>query len=123
MTADHNLRRVKDLLLRQRREILQRRQQLESNWDELSEREIEMEETAQKAAVAEIYAQLDDQEQREIATIDLALDKIADHTYGICAGCRKPISPARLALLPATPYCLTCSSGMGKDLKVPPANL
>lgn len=123
MMAENNLRRVKELLLRQRLEIFQRKQQLESNWDELSEREIEMEETAQKAALAEIYEQLDEQEQQEIETIDLALDKIDTNTYGICEGCRKPIPPERLAMLPATPYCTACSLRQGKSPKVTPASI
>jgi RNA polymerase-binding transcription factor DksA len=123
MMAEKNLMRLKELLLRQRMEIFQRKQRLESNWDELSEREIEMEEVAQKAALAEIYEQLDEQEQEEIGTIDLALDKIDTDTYGICEGCRKAISPERLALLPATPYCIACSLREGKGRKVPPASI
>ena len=123
MMADNNLMRLKELLLRQRLEIFQRKQRLESDWDELSEREIEMEEAAQKAALTEIYEQLDEQEQNEIETIDLALDKIDTDTYGICEGCREPITPERLALLPATPYCVACSLREEKGSKVPPASI
>ena len=112
--AANNLMRLKGLLLRQR---------LESDWDELSEREIEIEEAAQKAALTEIYEQTDEQEQNEIETIDLALDKIDTDTYGICEGCREPITPERLALLPATPYCIACSLREGKGPKVPPATI
>ena len=123
MMVENNLMRLKELLLRQRIEIFQRKQRLESNWDELSEREIEMEEVAQKAALTETFEQLDEQEQEEIEAIDLALNKIDTDTYGICEGCRKEITPERLALLPATPYCITCSLREGKGPKVPPASI
>jgi RNA polymerase-binding transcription factor DksA len=123
MMAENDLMQLRESLLRQRMEIFQRKQRLESSWDELSEREIEMEEVAQKAALTEIYEQLDEQEQNEIETIDLALNKIDADTYGICEGCRKSISQERLALLPATPYCIACSLKQGEGPKVPPATI
>ncbi|MCK4838796.1 MAG: TraR/DksA C4-type zinc finger protein, partial [Desulfobulbaceae bacterium] len=44
-------------------------------------------------------------------------------SYGICEECLKPITPERLALLPATPYCIACSLSQDKSPKVPPASI
>jgi DnaK suppressor protein len=44
-----------------------------------------------------------------IASIDRALEKVADGTYGVCDGCGREIAPARLEALPATARCFDCS--------------
>lgn len=44
-----------------------------------------------------------------IADIDRALEKSEEGSYGICDGCGRPISKARMAALPATARCFDCS--------------
>ena len=44
-----------------------------------------------------------------IADIDRALDKIEEGSYGTCDDCGRPIAPARLEALPATPFCVDCA--------------
>ncbi|MCA1765733.1 MAG: TraR/DksA C4-type zinc finger protein [Desulfobulbaceae bacterium] len=107
--ATMDLEYLKAKLIMQRREIFSRLQNLDEGWQELSQRDIEMEEEAQKAELSEIFNQLDLQEQREIEEIDLALSRMDTGIYGICEGCRKNIPPERLQALPATPYCVKCS--------------
>jgi len=106
---EQDLQRQKSLLMRRRREIYDRLQGLESEWDALSERDIEWEEEAQKADLTGLFSQLDDLEKREIEEIDRALTKMAADTYGGCEKCRKPISLQRLEVLPATPFCKRCA--------------
>jgi len=106
---EQDLQRLKSLLLRQRREIYDRLQGLESDWDALSERDIEWEEEAQKADLTALFSQLDVMEKREIEEIDRALTKMAADTYGVCEKCRKPISLKRLEVLPATRFCRRCA--------------
>lgn len=48
--------------------------------------------------------------QQELRQIDAALQRIADGTYGMCAKCGSDIDGARLATLPATPFCRTCAA-------------
>lgn len=107
--AEQDLVRLKKILLGQRREIFDRLQGLESDWQTLGERDIEWEEEAQKADLTALYAQLDDREKTEIEEIDLALAKMAQGTYGICEKCGKPISLERLEALPATRCCRKCA--------------
>jgi len=44
-----------------------------------------------------------------IASIDRALEKDAEGSYGICDRCGNQIGPARLEALPATARCFECS--------------
>ena len=45
---------------------------------------------------------------KELEAIDAALDRIAAGTFGICAKCGNPISPARLAAVPHAALCEEC---------------
>ena len=119
--AEEDLERLKKKLLRQRDEIFQALRDLDKDWQELGGREVEFEEEAQKTNLTELFAQLDEMEQREIEEIDLALSKMAAAIYGSCEGCRKPIPLARLEALPATRYCLVCATKKEEKMKIPPA--
>ncbi|PTX53809.1 TraR/DksA family transcriptional regulator [Litoreibacter ponti] len=47
--------------------------------------------------------------QKEIGLLRLALKRIADGSYGICASCEEPISDARLEAVPYAPLCKRCA--------------
>jgi len=49
-----------------------------------------------------------DQQRQELAEIDLALDKIANETYGVCEMCEEPIGIARLKVKIFARFCITC---------------
>jgi RNA polymerase-binding transcription factor DksA len=44
----------------------------------------------------------------ELIEVEQAMLRIADGTYGVCAGCRAAISSDRLVVVPATRYCKFC---------------
>lgn len=46
----------------------------------------------------------------QLDSVDEALAKIEEGTYGTCASCGIPISPARLEARPASIYCVDCKS-------------
>lgn len=46
--------------------------------------------------------------QDELRAIDAALHRLEKGTFGICVRCGKPISAARLAAVPHTPFCEDC---------------
>jgi len=48
------------------------------------------------------------QQRKELAEIDLALDKIKNGTYGICEMCEEPIGKARLEVKNFARFCITC---------------
>ncbi len=49
-----------------------------------------------------------EQQRKELAEIDLALDKIKLGTYGICEMCEEPIGIERLKVKPFARFCITC---------------
>ncbi len=62
--------------------------------------------TAERGEAEALAAQL----QESLDQVEAALRKIEQGTYGICARCGKPISPARLEAQPATALCIDCAS-------------
>lgn len=58
-------------------------------------------------------------EQDEVNSIDEALNRIEDGTYGKCASCDVAIPAPRLKAVPAADYCIECQSHVEK-YGVPP---
>ncbi len=48
------------------------------------------------------------QQRKELAEIELALDKIKKGIYGICEMCEEPISLARLRVKNFARFCIVC---------------
>lgn len=79
------------------------------------ERGSELEERAREERSARLFARLDERGQREIEAIDVALQRCADGTYGVCLGCGEAISGGRLHALPATPHCIECAAELERQ--------
>jgi len=60
------------------------------------------------SAQDEISSQLAEVESRELGSIDQALDRMKDGTYGKCEGCNSNIPLARLQALPYATCCIEC---------------
>ena len=63
---------------------------------------------AMDSSYDEINAQLAEVESRELASVELALDKVRAGTYGKCEACGKNIPLARLQALPYASLCVEC---------------
>ena len=61
---------------------------------------------------AELRSGLMDEAMNELNTVEAALARIEDGTYGICAKCGKEISAARLEVVPEAVVCATCAREM-----------
>ncbi len=48
--------------------------------------------------------------QIRLEEINYALGKIKKDKYGLCDHCKKPISKARLELIPEARYCIACEN-------------
>jgi DnaK suppressor protein len=99
----------RNMLVSIRTEILERILQMEASWKSLSEREIELEEEVQKAAIAQSYSRLGDEGKTKIELIELALNKILVGEYGVCDSCGDDIPFKRLEALPWTRLCIDCA--------------
>ena len=71
----------------------------------LSEHDIEREETAQKEAIADVLATLDEKGQKDIRAINRALARMELGEYGSCEVCGKGIEVERLEAIPWTSVC------------------
>lgn len=47
--------------------------------------------------------------KKRVASLEQAISRIDQGTYGICESCGKPINPDRLAILPDTKICIHCA--------------
>ncbi|MGE0039214.1 MAG: TraR/DksA family transcriptional regulator [Xanthobacteraceae bacterium] len=53
---------------------------------------------------------IENSELQEIRQIQVALKRIDEGTYGICANCGEPIDPKRLKALPTATRCIACAT-------------
>lgn len=60
------------------------------------------------AVAASVLSRLEERERRELEEIGAAQARLAAGTYGICEGCARPISLARLRAMPAARHCIAC---------------
>ena len=97
------------MLLKRRQEIFEHVSRLEAGWQTLGERDIELEEEAQKVDISSLYELLDERGKQEIEEIDLALCRMAVGTYGICEECEQLIPLKRLEALPESRLCRNCA--------------
>jgi DnaK suppressor protein len=47
--------------------------------------------------------------ERKVKSIEQALQKIGEGTYGVCERCHKEIDPERLKILPQANLCIKCA--------------
>jgi DnaK suppressor protein len=96
--------------------LLDRRVQIERNLEgttlEMKEmRDLELNDEGDYAAASAesiVDSAILVQQRKELAEIDLALDKIKNGTYGICEMCEEPIGRARLEVKNFARFCIIC---------------
>ncbi|OEU80121.1 MAG: hypothetical protein BA872_00740 [Desulfobacterales bacterium C00003060] len=120
LVSGQDMARLRGILLKRREGIFERFQRLESDRQSLGERDVELEEGAQRADLTSPYDQLDERGYEELEEINLALCKLAMGSYGICEVCNKPISLKRMEALPATRLCQSCARKHEEEQKVLP---
>ena len=82
--------------------------------------ELEMNDEGDYAAVSNdnmVDSAIGTQQQTELMEIELALNKIAAHTYGICEMCEEEIGFARLKVKPHARFCIDCREIAEKNNK------
>jgi RNA polymerase-binding protein DksA len=67
------------------------------------------EERAVEIANDDVRARLIDEGEREMREIAAALARLDAGSYGLCAGCGKPIAAQRLAVYPTATHCIDCA--------------
>lgn len=95
------------ILKTRRAELLGELHQIEDALDDA--RPKDWEDAAVERQGDEVLEAMGSHDLAELRMIDAALMRIEDGSYGICVKCGTPISDARLATLPATPFCKSCA--------------
>ncbi len=75
-----------------------------------TERESELEESAQNDLMTRLTSHLKERDQKTIREIDAALERMAAGVYGECTLCENDIGINRLRALPTTTLCIECAT-------------
>jgi len=70
----------------------------------------------------QLEGELGEQEWQKLKQVDMAIEKIAEGEYGVCAQCEASIPEARLKVVPYTEFCTQCLSEMEKNPKATSLN-
>jgi len=105
MGRSEQMGKIRERLIKKRDEVFEAHRLSDEARLTLSEHDIEPEETAQKAAIADVLAILDETEQKEIQAVNRALARMELGEYGSCEVCGKEIEVERLEAIPWTSVC------------------
>ncbi|MDM7255691.1 MAG: TraR/DksA C4-type zinc finger protein [Paracoccus sp. (in: a-proteobacteria)] len=94
---------AKTILQARRQELLDSLTEIEDQLDDPVSKD--WEDAASERQGDEVLSALGHAEELELRQIDAALARIEEGEYGFCVTCGAEIEPARLELLPATPFC------------------
>ena len=108
VTENQTVNQMREKLLTRRRDLAKDLHNMEAELDRPAPRDVE--DAASERQGDEVMEALGRAEVAELQMIDRALARIDEGTYGFCLKCGEEIAPARLDLLPATPFCRTCAS-------------
>lgn len=107
ITANENLDLIKESLLRQKSEILNKR----AEFKESQSHQHIIAEEAEKAShdlSNTISIHLHERDQTSLLMIERALSRISDGTFGQCESCSEEIGVRRLQARPLTTLCVEC---------------
>ena len=62
----------------------------------------------ERSRVDQTLAAANDFSTAYVSALERALDRIDDGTYGLCVGCRRPISFEWLSTIPENRHCVGC---------------
>ena len=98
------------ILLKRRLELLAELDHIEHDLD--APLPSDWEDRASERQGDEVLEALGEHDLAELRGIDAALVRVEEGEYGACVKCGDDISPERLALLPATPFCKVCAANL-----------
>ena len=105
MNRSEQMGRIRERLIQKRDEVFEAHKLSDEARLILSEHDVEAEETAQKEAIANVLATLDEQAEKEIQALNRALARMELGEYGSCVVCGKRIEAERLEAIPWTSVC------------------
>jgi len=113
------LKNAKQLLLDMKRQILREiSEDLKHGREGAKDDGMDTYDLASEERDREINFILSDREREKLQSIEEALERIEDGSYGICESCESDIAEARLLALPFTRLCVTCQGEREKEAKM-----
>jgi DnaK suppressor protein len=107
--------RVKELLLKQRQELLQEVSNSYATCREIGQDGVpDIGDMSSVAYSREVLFNLSETQRQRIHDIDVALDQIEKGAYGICMSCGEEIPPRRMEVRPFSRYCIECKTDIEK---------
>ena len=102
-----DLAKFRKLLLEERQRLLNnsatsRKRDFTISVDDLAD---ESDQTSSELSQGVVFT-LREKEQRMLANIDMALERMEEGTYGLCEDCEEPIGKKRLELFPTANLCV-----------------
>lgn len=98
---------IKQSLLIQKSEILNKNFEFKSQQSTLAKTSDEADAVSQELA-SNLSIQLHERDRHSLLLIDKALSKFANETYGICEDCEDVIDMRRLKARPLAALCIAC---------------
>jgi len=98
---------IKQSLLMQKSEILNKNFEFKSQQATLAKASDEADAVSQELA-SNLSIQLHERDRHSLLMIDKALSKFANETYGICEECEEAIDMRRLKARPLAALCIAC---------------
>ncbi len=110
------IEKFKNLLLEEKRELLEELISDNENFSDLDFNEIgDLVDQAFRYYERELLIGISESERKTLQLIDLALKKIEDGEYGKCEVCHKEIDEKRLEALPYASQCVKCKTQTDKQ--------
>ena len=103
-----NLSHYKELLLAKRRALTAAKTGNESPAPSSGGDKGDLVDHASAASEADLQVRLRETDSKLLRAIDEALGRMEHNAYGVCQGCMKPISAARLDAVPWSRLCREC---------------
>jgi len=109
------LERFKNILLKEREQIVGGVKQIYESSKELGQDGIQdIGDEAANIYNRQVLLRLTENERTRLQEVDEALDRIKSGTYGICEECGGPISLKRIEVRPVAKYCVPCLTQLEK---------
>ena len=107
---DASLEKYKNLLLKAKRDILEKILRANATYADLDNKEIgDLVDQTYRYYEKEMLINMSSTDRQILNDIEIALEKIKDKTYGKCEENGCDIDPGRLEAIPWTRFCIKCA--------------
>ncbi len=110
-TLKQNLEKEKMSLEKELETFATKDKNVEGNWDakKITAEDTDMEEKADEMEEYDNLLSLEHSLESKLKDVNAALEKIANHEYGVCEKCGKAIEEKRLLVCPEARLCMKCN--------------